>query len=187
MSNHPLGTHAARGLLRSRTARAIASGVIGLALAAAVAGPASADDTPPTTPPPALSDWGSVTGITDSAPATESSNGSHFATPAALQGERETWQRGGALAWVTDTFQWFWNGSAMSSSSAWQADGFVFPNTVSLGGVKRTFANSAEHLWRATATIGAGVITPWGTVNVYSQTKTDYFTLKPGKLTHSDS
>jgi hypothetical protein len=111
----------------------------------------------------------------------------HLATPAAEEGERQTFQRGGALAWVTDTFEWYWNGSSMVSSTAWQADGYVFPNTVTLMGVKRTFASTAEHLWRGTAAIGAGVVTPWGTVNVYSQTTTDYFTLTPGHLSHSDS
>jgi opacity protein-like surface antigen len=187
MSVHPLGTNAASRLLRSRSARAIASGFIGLALAAAVAAPASAADTPPTSPPPALSDWGSVTSTGAAAPAATSSNGSHLAAPASLQGERQTFQRGGALAWETDTFEWYWSGSSMSSSTAWQADGYIFPNTVTLMGVKRTYASKAEHLWRGTAAIGAGVVTPWGTVNVYSQTTTDYFTLKPGKLTHSNS
>ena len=187
MPVHPLGTHPSGRLLESRAVRAIASGIIGLALAACVAGPASADDAPPTTPPPALSDWGSVTSTSDATPAAPSSNGSHLATPATLEGERQTFERGGPLAWETDTFEWYWNGALMSSSTAWQADGYVFPNTVTLLGVKRTFASTAEHLWRGTASIGAGVVTPWGTVNVYSQTTTDYFTLKPGKLTHSNS
>jgi hypothetical protein len=187
MSVHPLGNNPSGRLLRSRTARAIASGIIGVALAAVVAGPAAADDTPPTTPPPALSDWASVTSTDGAAVAAPASTGSVLATPAALEGERQTFQRGGALAWETDTFEWYWNGAKMSSSTAWQADGYVFPNTVTLLGVKRTLATSAEHLWRGTASIGAGVVTPWGTVNVYSQTTTDYFTLKPGKLTHSNS
>lgn len=188
MSVHSLGNHPSGGLLRSRTARAIASGFIGLALAAVVAGPAAADDTPPTTPPPALSDWGSVTstddGTTETAPA---ATGSSVVTSASLQGERQTFQRGGALAWETDTFEWYWTGTKMSSSTGWQASGYIFPNTVTLLGVKRTLATTTEHLWRGMASIGAGVITPWGTVNVYSQTTTDYFTLKPGKMTHSDN
>jgi hypothetical protein len=188
MSVHPLGTPAVRGLLRTRTARAIASGVVGLVLAATFAAPASADDTPAPTPPPALSDWDSVSGVTDSTPVVApAASSASLAAPAALAGERETWERGGPVAWVTDTLQWFWSGSKMSSSSAWQADGFIFPNTVTLGGIKRTYTGSTEHLWRALATIGAGVVTPWGTVNVYAQTKTDYFALLPGgKLTHSE-
>ena len=186
MPVQPLGNHASGRLLRSRTVRAIASGFVGLALAAVVAGPASAA-APPTTPPPALSDWGIVTTTSDAATAAPASSGAHVATPADLEGERQTFQRGGPLAWETDTFEWFWNGAVMNSSSAWQADGYVFPNTVTLMGVKRTLATSTEHLWRGTAAIGAGVVTPWGTVNVYSTTTTDYFTLKPGKLTHSDN
>jgi hypothetical protein len=49
--------------------------------------------------------------------------GSHFATPAALVGKRQTFTRGSALAWSSDTFEWYWNGAAMSSSTAYQADG----------------------------------------------------------------
>ena len=174
------------GSLKSRAARAVASGVVGLALAGLVAGPAMADPTPDP-PPPALTNWNAVTSLDTGDPVTGSSNGSHFATSAAIVGKRQTFTRGGALAWSSDTFEWYWNGPNMTSSKAWQASGYVFPNTITLKGVKRTLAAASEHLWRGTASIGAGVVTPWGAVNVYTTTTTDYFTLRPGKLTHTNS
>ena len=177
-------------IIRSRIARVVASGVIGLVLVAGLAGPASADPAPDPSPDPtpqALIDWNNVTSTSTPDDVGGSSNGSHFATAATVIGKRQTFTRGSALAWSSDTFEWYWSGSKMTSSTAWQADGYIFPNTVTLKGVKRTLASSSQHLWRGTAAIGAGVVTPWGTVDVYSQTITDYFTLTPGKLTHSNS
>ncbi|HEX4443058.1 MAG TPA: hypothetical protein VHZ81_05765 [Galbitalea sp.] len=186
-----LGKKLPAGLVpRSRAGRAIASGVIGLALAAGLATPAFADPAPDPAPDPtpqALTDYSNVTSTGTPDDVTPTTNGSHLATPATVIGKRQTFTRGGTLAWSSDTFEWYWSGSTMTSSTAFQQDGYVFPNTVTLLGVKRTLASSSQHLWRGTASIGAGVITPWGTVNVYSQTITDYFTLTPGKLTHSNS
>jgi len=176
--------------LGRRVALTLASGVAGLALSAAIAGPASAAP-PPASPPPALTAWlASPTESSSAAPAQASpaSTSSVLARPAALEGKRDTFTRGGSLAWSSDTFEWYWSGSSMSSSTAWQGDGYVFPNTVTLLGVKRTLAISSQHNWRGTAAIGAGVVTPWGSVNVYSQTITDYFVLTPGGgITHSTS
>jgi hypothetical protein len=170
-----------------RGALGFASSIAGIALAVAISGPASAVAPPPTTPPPALSAFETQTSVGAPTPVTASpAVGTHFATPAALVGKRQTFTRGSALAWSSDTFEWYWNGAAMSSSTAYQADGYIFPNTVSLLGVKRTLAVASEHLWHGTASIGAGVVTPWGAVNVYTTTITDNFTLTPGKLTHTN-
>jgi hypothetical protein len=181
--------------LGRRTALTLASGLAGLALSAAIAGPASAAP-PPASPPPALTAWlASPTETVSAAPAAAAaSTGTHasasaaVAKAAALVGKRDTFTRGTSLAWSSDTFEWYWSGSSMSSSTAWQADGYVFPNTVTLMGVKRTLAVAGQHNWRGTAAIGAGVVTPWGSVDVYSQTITDYFVLYPGGgITHSNS
>jgi hypothetical protein len=166
----------------------LASGLAGLALSAAIAAPASAAP-PPTSPPPALTAWlASPTETTSAAPAPAKALGATAASAqaAALVGKRVTFTRGGSLAWSSDTFEWYWSGSSMSSSTAWQAKGYVFPNTVTLMGVKRTLAVAGQHNWRGTAAIGTGVVTPWGSVDVYSQTITDYFVLYPGGgITHS--
>jgi hypothetical protein len=169
----------------------LASAVAGLALAIVVSGPASAVTPPPTAPPAtvpaALSAFETQTSLgAATTPAASTATGTHFATPAALVGKRQTFTRGSALAWSSDTFEWYWNGSAMSSSTAYQADGYIFPNTVTLLGVHRTLAVASEHLWHGTASIGAGVVTPWGAVNVYTTTVTDNFTLTPGTLTHTN-
>ena len=167
-----------------RGALGLASSLAGIALTVAISGPASAAP-PPTTPPPALSAFENQTSIAAATP-TAPVAGSHFVTPAALVGKRQTFTRGSALAWSSDTFEWYWNGATMSSSTAYQADGYIFPNTVTLLGVKRTLAAASEHLWHGTASIGAGVVTPWGAVNVYTTTVTDNFTLTPGTLTHTN-
>jgi hypothetical protein len=170
-----------------RGALGFASTIAGIALTVVISGPASAVTPPPTTPPPALSAYETQTSIGAPTPATAPpAAGTHFATPAALVGKRQTFTRGSALAWSSDTFEWYWNGAAMSSSTAYQADGYIFPNTVTLLGVKRTLAVASEHLWHGTASIGAGVVTPWGAVNVYTTTTTDNFTLTPGSLTHTN-
>jgi hypothetical protein len=172
-----------------RGALGLVSTVAGIALTAAISGPASAvapPSAPPTTPPPALSAFENQTsvGAATTAPASSapgsSAVGSHFATPAALVGKRQTFTRGSALAWSSDTFEWYWNGSSITTSSAFQGSGYVFPNTVTLQGVTRTLAIPSQHNWRGTATIGTGVVTPWGAVDVYSSTITDYFSLTPG-------
>ena len=178
---------------RLRIARGGALGIVstvaGIALAAAMAGPASAAPPvtdPPSTPPPAAIAFQNETSIGTPAAVTPTRVTTRLATPAALVGKRQTFTRGGALAWSSDTFEWYWNGAAMSSSTAYQAEGYVFPNTVTLLGVKRTLAVASEHLWHGTAAIGAGVVTPWGAVNVYTTTITDNFTLTPGTLTHTN-
>jgi hypothetical protein len=152
-----------------------------------MAGPASAavpsGSAPPASPPPALTAWLASPAVTSgAAPVKAKAAGVSAAlvTPAALVGRRITFTRGGALAWSSDTFEWYWSGAAISSSTAWQADGYVFPNTVTLKGVTRTLAIPSQHNWRGTASIGAGVVTPWGSVNVYESTITDYFALTPG-------
>jgi hypothetical protein len=173
--------------LGRRTILTLASGLVGLALTAAIAGPASAA-TPPTPPPPALAAWlAAPTVTTSAAPAKANPVGvSPGFVSAALVGKRITFTRGGTLAWSSDTFEWYWSGNSISSSTAWQAKGYVFPNTVTLQGVKRTLAIPTQHNWRGTATIGAGVVTPWGAVDVFETTMTDYFALTPGGgITHT--
>jgi len=181
--------------LKSRATIGITSTIIGIALTAAMAGPASAASpvpTPPTSTPPALAAWLADSSVTSTAapavvPKAAALATPSLATPAALVGKRTTFTRGGSLAWSSDTFEWYWNGSSITSSSAFQGDGYVFPNTVTLKGVTRTLAIPSQHNWRGTATIGTGVVTPWGAVDVYSSTITDYFSLTPGGgFTHTN-
>lgn len=190
----PIANFAAHRIPRHRIL-GLASMIVGIALAAGLAGPASAApppvSTPPASPPPALTAWLTDSSVTSSAaPAVQSlpakSVGAaagvspSLVKAATLVGKRTTFTRGSALAWSSDTFEWYWSGAAISSSTAWQADGYIFPNNVTLQGVRRTLAIPSQHNWRGTATIGAGVVTPWGAVDVYQTTITDYFSLTPG-------
>ena len=84
-------------------------------------------------------------------------------------------ERGSFLAWSKDHVEWTYNSSRITSSQAWQESGFVFPNTVREEGItKRSSSTDTVHRYYAKKVIGAGVVTPWGDVNVYEQTVTDY-------------
>jgi hypothetical protein len=99
---------------------------------------------------------------------------SKFASPsAAVYGARLTLYRGSALMWARDTMNWYYTGSTVSSSSLLQEAGYIFPNTSQAKGVTRYYASTSQHAWRGNYTIGAGIVTPWGAVTVYSQ---DYST-----------
>jgi len=106
-------------------------------------------------------------------------------TPASISGEatatagkyvsskRISLYRGSALMWARDNVEWFYTSTAVTSSSAWQERGQIFPNISRARGISRTYATSAEHRWRGNYTIGAGVPTPWGDVVAYTS---DYST-----------
>ena len=171
---------------------AFVSVVAGIALAVVVSGPASAvvpsPTDPPTTQAAAQDAYDTQTSLgSPSTPAVSSGLGTHFVTPAALTGKRQTFTRGSALAWSSDTFEWYWSGNTMKSSTGTQASGYVAPNVVSLKGLKRTLATSSEHLWQGAAAVGAEVPTPWSPVVIYQTTITDYFTLTANKLTRSSN
>jgi len=155
----------------------------GLALVAGTAAPASAAETPPGDPPAALTEWVS--------PALRTVSVGKLATPAVTTpsvirtspitgGRRLTDKRGSFLMWTQNNFEWWWTSKKMSSSKAWQTKGFVFPNIAKNAGIKRTAKFATRHIWRASNTVGAGVVTPWGDVTVYSTTITDHYTLKRG-------
>jgi choline dehydrogenase-like flavoprotein len=99
---------------------------------------------------------------------------------AALAGARLSDTHGGALLWTTNTFEWYWNATKITSSKGWQTNGFVFPNTASNGGMARTYKGAKVHDWRAINIIGVGVVSPWGPINVYRTAYTRYYELKRG-------
>jgi hypothetical protein len=155
---------------------------VGLALTIALAGPAAASSTDPSTSP-ALKAWLATPTISASAVTSASPSG---AQPDSIKvtdptgGKRITETRGGALLWTQNIIQWFWTSSAITSSTSWQGDGYSFPNTAKLDGIKRTYKSSIQEDWRGTETIGAGVVTPWGNVDVYESTINDYFVINRG-------
>lgn len=90
-------------------------------------------------------------------------------------GYRASFKRGSALMWSRDNIDFNASGGTISSSSLWQESGYIFPNIVRVNGGTRYSVSSTLHKWRATKTMGAGVVTPWGDVTVYNNDVTDYY------------
>lgn len=80
--------------------------------------------------------------------------------------------RGSFLMWAEECVEFSYNGRRVNWSSGWQTSGAVFPNNVTRHGTTRISSSSALHSWRGKYTVGAGVPTPWGNVNVYNATST---------------
>lgn len=95
-------------------------------------------------------------------------------------GKRIIHKRGTSQLWTSNTLEWYWNNSKITSSVGWQDVGFTFPNTASKGGIKRTLVSNSDHNWRGTVTVGIGTPTPWGDVDFYKTSITDNYQLKRG-------
>jgi hypothetical protein len=98
----------------------------------------------------------------------------YLSTDASAASKRAEVYRGSWLAWSRDYVEWYYNGSTVSSSSAWQDSGWVFPNIVRENGIHRYYKGSTLHKWRAEKSIAAGVPTPWADVTLYTTDVTDY-------------
>ena len=70
-------------------------------------------------------------------------------------------------------------GTKILNSYAWQETGYIFPNIVRAKGIVKIYATSTVHKYRASKTIGAGTVTPWGDVNIYYWDVTDYANIYP--------
>lgn len=91
------------------------------------------------------------------------------------QSVRYNFKRGGALAWSKDWIDWSYSSGTVTRSEAWQEAGYIFPNIVRATGItKMSSSTSRNHEYKASKTIGAGVVSPWGDVTVYESDYTDY-------------
>lgn len=88
---------------------------------------------------------------------------------------RASFKRGSFLMCSRDNIDFYASGGKVTSSELWQEKGYVFPNTVRVNGGTRYYASSTLHKWRATKTMGAGVLTEWGDLTVYNNDVTDYY------------
>lgn len=167
----------------------LAGAATGVMLALALAGPASASDATNPADSPQLQAWlnsPSVEATPATAPATAPvavkslAATRAVAAAAATAGERINHKRGSVFLWTENSLEWYWNSSKITSSTGWQSNGYIFPNTASNGGITRTYKGSTQHNWRGTMIAGAGIVTPWGAVNVYRTSLTDYYYLKRG-------
>jgi hypothetical protein len=84
-----------------------------------------------------------------------------------------TWKHGSFLLWTSDSIYFNYNGSSVTSSSAWQNCGTVGLDTCTARGVQRVYASSWYHEYRFHWTVGIGVPTPWGAVNAYRYDQTE--------------
>jgi hypothetical protein len=143
-------------------------------------------DAPDPSVSPALTAWldtstTDTTSASASAVAAQAPADSQATTASApTKGARLVHKHGGVLLWTANTLEWYWNSSKITSSSGSQSFGYIFPNTASKGGITRTLKTSSQHDWRGTMYVGAGVVTPWGDVDVYTQAVTDYYELVRG-------
>lgn len=78
--------------------------------------------------------------------------------------------RGSWAMWGQESAQFGFKGNSITWSDVWQDSGWVFPCNVKEGGTYRYYKTSATHQWRGKYTVGSGLPTPWGSVNVYSDT-----------------
>ena len=163
----------------------LAGATTGVLLALALAGPASASDATNPADTPQLQAWRGAPTVTASSVAAPAATKSlattrAVAAAAATAGARIDHKRGSVWLWTQNTLEWYWNSSAITSSSGWQSNGYIFPNTASNGGITRTYKGATQHNWRGTMIAGSGVVTPWGAVNVYRTSITDYYYLHRG-------
>lgn len=87
---------------------------------------------------------------------------------------RGTFSRGSDLMWSKDYISWTTSGGKVTSSTGWQEAGYIFPNIARATGISKFSSSSSSVTYKATKTIGAGVVTPWGDVTVYEQDYTDF-------------
>ena len=90
--------------------------------------------------------------------------------PVSAASRRATYYRGSWLMWTRDNVDFTYRNGKVTSSSGFQQCGWVFPNISRNNGIAKYQISNSLHRWRAVNTIGAGVVTPWGDVNVYSST-----------------
>jgi hypothetical protein len=163
---------------RFLTAAGVTLGAAALMIAG-IAGPASADGTTEPAPNAAFSEWLATDSGTSVSVAASTESASAAASPAAAStgGERLTDKHGGIFLWTANTLEWYFNSKAITTSYGSQTFGFIFPNTASKGGISRNLKTSLEHNWRGTMNVGEGTVTPWGAVNLFSTSRTDYYEL----------
>lgn len=70
--------------------------------------------------------------------------------------------------WVRDNVDFGYNGAKVTWTSRFQQKGHVFPNKVTNRGISRFYHTTTAHKFRGLHRYGAGTVTPWGDVDVYT-------------------
>ena len=81
---------------------------------------------------------------------------------------RASYYRGSFLMWTRDNVDFGYDWSTVTWTSAYQQAGSVFPNVARNKGISKYYNTARNDRFRAANTIGAGVVTPWGDVTVYT-------------------
>jgi hypothetical protein len=85
---------------------------------------------------------------------------------------RATYYRGSFLMWTRDNVDFGYDWTRVRWTSPYQQAGWVFPNIARNKGISKYYDTTRNDRFRAVNTIGAGTITPWGDVKLYSSTYT---------------
>lgn len=81
---------------------------------------------------------------------------------------RATYYRGSFLMWTRDNVDFGYDWSRVRWTSPYQQAGYVFPNIARNKGISKYYDTYRNDRFRAVNSIGAGTVTPWGDVKVYS-------------------
>ncbi len=81
---------------------------------------------------------------------------------------RATYYRGSWLMWTRDNVDFGYDWSRVTWTSPYQQAGSVFPNVARNRGISKYYDTATNDRFRALNTIGAGIVTPWGDVTVYT-------------------
>lgn len=81
---------------------------------------------------------------------------------------RASYYRGSPLMWTRDNVDFGYTGSKVSWTSRFQQKGRIYPNQVTNRGITRFYHTTTAHKFRALNRYGAGTVTPWGNVDVYT-------------------
>ncbi len=86
----------------------------------------------------------------------------------ASSSRRASFYRGSFLMWTRDNVDFGYDWSTVTWTSAYQQAGSVFPNVARNKGISKYYNTARNDRFRAANTIGAGIVTPWGDVTVYT-------------------
>ena len=86
---------------------------------------------------------------------------------------RVEFKRGGSLAWSKNIIDWAYSRGKVTKNTAMQEAGFIFPNVVK----KKESQKLHPHQRNIETSLGAGVVTTWGDVQVSYKDYTDYFSV----------
>lgn len=72
---------------------------------------------------------------------------------------RGSYYRGSFLLWSEDFIEWTTSGGRVTSSTAWQNVGYIFPNVARANGIYKQYSTSSSVTYRGDKTFGAGILT----------------------------